>query len=83
MQGGNQSIQSLAMVIGPLVGGTLYTQVGHVTPFWFGACMVVLAIIATLLAVPAIRVHRTLTERVDVSGHLSDGDSLRRTSERA
>ena len=43
------------MVIGPLVGGALYTQVGHAIPSWFSAGMVVLAIIATLLAVPAIR----------------------------
>ena len=62
VQGGNQSIQSLAMVVGPLIGGVLYTQAGHVVPFWFGACVVVLAIIATLLAVPSIRAHRALAE---------------------
>jgi DHA1 family tetracycline resistance protein-like MFS transporter len=60
VQGGSQSIQSLAMVVGPLIGGALYTQAGHVVPFWFGACVVGLAIIATLLAVPAIRAHRAL-----------------------
>ena len=62
VQGGNQSIQSLAMVIGPLVGGALYTQAGHVVPFWFGACVIGLAIIAILLGVPAIRAHREVAE---------------------
>jgi len=57
VQGGSQSVQSLAMVIGPLVGGALYTQVGHLWPFWSGACVVVLAIFATLLAVPALRLQ--------------------------
>lgn len=58
VQGGNQSMQSLALVIGPLLGGILYTQVGHVAPFWVGAGVIVLAIGAVLLAVPAIRADR-------------------------
>ena len=62
VQGGSQSIQSLAMVVGPLIGGVLYTQIGHVVPFWFGAGVVGLAIISTLLAVPAIRAHRAVAE---------------------
>jgi DHA1 family tetracycline resistance protein-like MFS transporter len=62
VQGGSQSIQSLAMVIGPVLGGMLYTQVGHVTPFWSGAACVGLAIAATLLAAPAIRAHRGLAD---------------------
>jgi MFS transporter, DHA1 family, tetracycline resistance protein len=62
VQGGSQSIQSLAMVVGPLIGGVLYTQIGHVVPFWFGAGVVGLAIVATLLAVPSIRAHRAVAE---------------------
>jgi MFS transporter, DHA1 family, tetracycline resistance protein len=64
VQGGSQSIQSLAMVVGPLIGGVLYTQAGHVAPFWFGAGVVGLAIMATLLAVPAIQAHRALAEAI-------------------
>jgi DHA1 family tetracycline resistance protein-like MFS transporter len=60
VQGGSQSIQSLAMVVGPLIGGALYTQAGHVVPMWFGACVVGLAIVATLLAVPSIRAQRAV-----------------------
>ena len=37
VQGGAQSLQSLAMVIGPLVGGLLYAQVGHAAPYWLNA----------------------------------------------
>lgn len=62
VQGGSQSIQSLAMVVGPLLGGVLYTQAGHAVPFWSGAACIGLAIIATLLAVPAIQAHRAVAE---------------------
>ena len=64
---GFSSGRVLRMVLGEsmllsLIGGVLYTQIGHVVPFWFGACVVGLAIIATLLAVPAIRAHRAVAE---------------------
>lgn len=62
VQGGNQSVQSLAMVLGPLLGGALYTQAGHAVPFWAGAGIVGLAIIATLMAVPALRAHAAVPE---------------------
>ncbi|HXR64495.1 MAG TPA: MFS transporter [Ktedonobacteraceae bacterium] len=54
--GAGQSMQSLAMILGPLVGGLLYAQFGHGTPYWFGALVIVLAIGAVALAVPALRV---------------------------
>jgi MFS transporter, DHA1 family, tetracycline resistance protein len=53
--GAGQSMQSLAMILGPLVGGLLYAQFGHGTPYWFGALVIVLAIGAVALAVPALR----------------------------
>lgn len=37
VQGGGQSLQSLALVIGPLIAGFCYTQVHHGAPFWLGA----------------------------------------------
>lgn len=37
VQGGGQSVQSLALVVGPLIGGLLYTEWTPGAPFWFGA----------------------------------------------
>ena len=61
VQGSSQSIQSLAMVLGPLWGAMLYTQLGHASPYWAGAVIFGLGILTTLLAVPAIRAGRRLT----------------------
>lgn len=47
VQGGAQSLQSLAMVIGPLVGGLLYTQIGHAAPYWLCA-LISIGMIAAL-----------------------------------
>lgn len=37
VQGGSQSLQSLALVIGPLLGGLVYTAWSPGAPFWLGA----------------------------------------------
>lgn len=55
VQGSSQSVQSLAMVLGPVLGGTLYTQAGQGSPYWLGACVMGLAVLAVLAAVPALR----------------------------
>jgi len=58
VQGGSQSIQSLARILGPLGGGLLYAQVGHASPYWSGALIVGQAILATFLALPSIRANQ-------------------------
>jgi len=58
VQGGNQSIQSLARILGPVCGGVLYAQVGHASPYWSGAVIVGLAILVTGLAIPALQADR-------------------------
>lgn len=55
--GASQSMESLAMILGPLLGGLLYTQFGHATPYWSGALIIVLAILSVVLAIPASRRH--------------------------
>ena len=49
--GASQSMQSLAMIIGPLVGGWLYSQMGHPVPYLGGVLIIVMAIVSVLLAV--------------------------------
>lgn len=52
VQGGGQSLQSLAMVVGPLVGGLLYVQVGHAAPYWLSALISGGTVVALWLARP-------------------------------
>jgi DHA1 family tetracycline resistance protein-like MFS transporter len=54
VQGGSQSVQSLARMLGPVGGVLLHAQVGHASPYWSGAVIVGLAIFATFLALPSI-----------------------------
>jgi MFS transporter, DHA1 family, tetracycline resistance protein len=51
--GASQSMASLAMIVGPLLGGLLYVQFGHAIPYWSGALVIILAILAVALVIPA------------------------------
>ncbi|EFH84361.1 MFS transporter [Ktedonobacter racemifer] len=53
--GASQSMQSLALILGPILGGVLYAQFGHATPYWSGALIIGLAILSVVLALPALR----------------------------
>jgi DHA1 family tetracycline resistance protein-like MFS transporter len=55
VQGGSQSLQALASILGPLWGGLLYAQLGHAPPYWSAAIFVALAILVTFLALPSLR----------------------------
>ncbi len=49
VSGVSQSMQSLAVIVGPLFGGLLYVRFGHATPYWSGALIIVLAIVSVVL----------------------------------
>lgn len=53
--GGNQSIQSLAMMAGPLYVGDFYDNIGHAAPYLAGAGILVLALGTLLLALPTLK----------------------------
>lgn len=55
VQGGSQSVQALARIGGPFLGGLLYDSLGHASPFLAGAGIVILAMAAIGGALPAIR----------------------------
>ncbi len=55
VSGVSQSMQSLAMILGPLFGGLLYVRFGHAMPYWSGALIIVLAIVSVVIAIPALR----------------------------
>jgi DHA1 family tetracycline resistance protein-like MFS transporter len=54
VQGGSQSIQSLAQILGPLWGGMLYARFGPVVPYWFNAVVILLALLLIARAVRAL-----------------------------
>ncbi|MCC0762517.1 MFS transporter [Clostridioides sp. ES-S-0006-03] len=43
IQGGSQSIQSLARIIGPIIGGQIYVFLGHATPAFMGMILIGMA----------------------------------------
>lgn len=45
IQGGSQSIQSLARIIGPVIGGQIYISLGHPAPAFMGMILISLAIL--------------------------------------
>lgn len=44
VQGGSQSIQALARIIGPIVGGQIYISFGHAAPALMGVILIAIAI---------------------------------------
>ncbi|GAB6613487.1 MULTISPECIES: MFS transporter [Bacillus] len=44
IQGGSQSIQALARMIGPMIGGHIYVSLGHAAPAFMGMILIVVAI---------------------------------------
>jgi MFS transporter, DHA1 family, tetracycline resistance protein len=57
VMGGNQSLESLARILGPLWGGVLYVSFGHASPYLSAAVFAGLAILATSLAIPSLQTH--------------------------
>lgn len=43
IQGGSQSIQALARIIGPIIGGQIYVSLGHATPAFMGIILIAVA----------------------------------------
>lgn len=58
VQGSNQSIQAVARIAGPLVGGVIYAHFGHATPYLIGAGIMGLAIVVISLAIPGLRTRQ-------------------------
>lgn len=54
VQGGNQAVQSVAHIIGPLAAGEMYDRLGHSTPYMGGAVIAALAVGVISMALPAL-----------------------------
>ncbi|MHC1682933.1 MAG: MFS transporter [Clostridiaceae bacterium] len=44
IQGGSQSVQALARIIGPIIGGQIYVSLGHAAPAFMGMILIAAAI---------------------------------------
>ncbi len=55
VQGGNQAVQSLARIIGPLASGEMYDRLGHSTPYLGGSVIAILAIGVLSMALPGLK----------------------------
>lgn len=44
IQGGSQSIQALARIIGPIIGGQIYVSLGHAAPAFMGMLFIAVAV---------------------------------------
>jgi DHA1 family tetracycline resistance protein-like MFS transporter len=53
--GGNQAMQSIAAILGPLWAGWVFDQSGMLSPFWMGALLMVMAVGFTLTNLPRRR----------------------------
>ena len=58
VSGATQSLQSLGWVIGPLVGGFVYTAWGHFQAYALASFIIVLAIVCVWIALPLIQRHQ-------------------------
>jgi len=54
VQGGNQAVQSVARIIGPLAAGEMYDRLGHSTPYLGGSVIAVMAIAVLSMALPTL-----------------------------
>jgi len=55
VQGGSQSVQSIANIAGPVMAGTLYDHLGHGTPYLTGAGIILLVLGLLVLVLPALK----------------------------
>jgi DHA1 family tetracycline resistance protein-like MFS transporter len=62
VQGGNQAVQSLARIAGPLIGGAVYDRAGHAAPYLGGALIVLLGIGAISTLLPTLKPMSVSTE---------------------
>lgn len=58
VSGATQSLQSLGWVIGPLVGGFVYTAWGPFQAYAFASFLIVLAIVCVWIALPLLQRHQ-------------------------
>lgn len=65
VSGASQSMQSLAMVLGPIFGGVLYAQIGHASPYWSGAIIILMAAGSIILSRPVLHTHASKEESQD------------------
>lgn len=72
IQGGNQSVQALGRVLGPLYAGAVYTNVGAPATYYGAAVMIAVAAALTTAGVNSLAAHKRASGAA-VSGGASGG----------
>lgn len=62
VQGGSQSVQAFARVIGPLWAGGIYVSISMGAPYWSGAGMFAVTGLCIIAAIPVVRAARAQRE---------------------
>ncbi len=65
VSGAMQSLQSLGWVVGPLVGGFIYTAWGHFQVYVSASLITVLAIVCVWIALPLLQRHQAKTQTLE------------------
>jgi MFS family permease len=58
VSGATQSLQSLGWVVGPLIGGFIYTAWGHFQVYASASLITLLAIVCLWIALPLLQRHQ-------------------------
>jgi len=59
-QGSNAGLRSLISVFGPIVGGFMYAQVGHASPYLMSSVIMLIAAGAALVTIPKLKGARNI-----------------------
>jgi MFS transporter, DHA1 family, tetracycline resistance protein len=65
VSGATQSLQSLGWIVGPLIGGFMYTAWGHFQVYATASFIIVLAIVCVWIALPRLQRHEEQEQTLD------------------
>ncbi|OJV99270.1 MAG: hypothetical protein BGO39_17280 [Chloroflexi bacterium 54-19] len=55
VQGSNAGLRSLISVIGPIIGGFMYVQLGHASPYLVGSLVMLVAVAMVTVSIPKLK----------------------------
>jgi DHA1 family tetracycline resistance protein-like MFS transporter len=55
VQGSNAGLRSLISVVGPIIGGFMYVQLGHASPYLVGSFVMLVAVAMVTVSIPKLK----------------------------
>jgi MFS transporter, DHA1 family, tetracycline resistance protein len=65
VQGSNAGLRSLISVFGPIVGGLMYAQIGHASPYIMGSFIMAIAVGLVLAVIPRLKGAAPIESRLE------------------